>query len=199
MKIKFLILLAAFCAVSLLSQAQSESGLIVGGGIGSLKTDINPSFGGGTTIVNKIDYKANFSVGYRFRLRPLGISPLFLDLDAGLGLKLWHSDYGKSHLTPSLYEASSQYFFVAASGMVGYPLYKGLRVAAGIEPTYYFRQNGEYSKNSFDIPLAGKIAYNFNVFEIGVSYKHGLMNVVKTSHLDSGKFRDWQLSVWIPF
>jgi hypothetical protein len=198
MKIKFLILLAAFCAAPLLSQAQTESGLIVGGGIGSLKVDINPSFLG-TGIVNEIDYKANFSVGYRFRLRPLAASPLFLDLDAALGMKLWHSDYGKSHLEPSSYEGTSEYFSVAAGGMVGYPLYKGLRVAAGIEPTYYFRQDGENSKNSFDIPLAGKIAYNFNRFEIGVSYKHGLMNVVKTGHIDSGKFRDWQLSVWIPF
>ncbi|MDR0430753.1 MAG: hypothetical protein LBH58_09790 [Tannerellaceae bacterium] len=198
MKIKFLVLLAVFCMAPALSQAQTESGIVVGGGIGSLRADINPSFVG-TGIVNKIDYKAAFSAGYRFRLHPLAASPLFLDLDAALGLKLWHSDYGQSSLEPSQYEVSSQYYFVAASGMVGYPLYKGLRVAAGIEPTYYFRQNGEDSKNSFDIPLAGKIAYNFKIVEIGVSYKHGLMNVVKTGHIDSGKFRDWQLSVWIPF
>lgn len=85
-------------------------------------------------------------------------------------------------------------------GTVNYPVYKGLSVGLGVEPTYYFVS---YEKNDMkrplDVPFVGKIAYNFKFMELGISYKHGLMNVVETKDFASGRFRDWQVSVWIPF
>ncbi len=196
--IKFVILFLTVCGLSLPSQGQTKSGLIISTGSGSINVDINPSYLGNTTF-SEIDYKSNFSVGYRFRFHSLEISPLFLDLDANLGMKSWQSLYGQSRMEPPAYEASSQYFYFSTSGTANYPIYKGLSIGLGIEPTYYFSQSGESSKNAFDIPVVGKIAYNFKIVEVGFNYKYGLMNVIKTDHIDSGKFRDWQLSVWIPF
>ncbi len=198
MRKKLLILLTIFCALSLHVQGQIESGLIVGAGLGSLSSDISLSTQGEIKF-SEVDYKSNFSVGYRFRIRPDEAPILFVDLDANLGMKSWHSAYKKSNLEPAIYEASSQYFFLSAGGTANYPIYKAWSIGAGIEPTYYFKQDGESSKNKFDVPLVGKLAYKFNIFELGISYKYGLMNIIKTDYIKSGKLREWQLSVWIPF
>lgn len=197
MKIKFLLSITVFIALSIqiYAQRQTKSGIVISMGSGSLKTNVNSSFQGNS----EADYKSNFSIGYRFRIQPLTIYPLFLDLDANLGMKSWHSSYGISLIEPPKYEASSQYYFVSASGTLNYPVYKGLSIGAGFEPTYYFRQSGENSSVNFGIPVVGKIAYNFKFLELGLSYKYGLINTIKTDYMDSGKFQDWQLSVWIPF
>ncbi|WP_160150104.1 outer membrane beta-barrel protein [Parabacteroides sp. Marseille-P3160] len=198
MRKKLLVLLTVFCALSLHVQGQIESGLVVGVGLGSLNTDINPSTQEKIKF-SEVDYKSNFSIGYRFRIRPAEVLPLFVDLDANLGIKSWHSSYSNSLSEPPLYEASSQYYFLSAGGTANYPIYKAWSIGAGIEPTYYFKQDGESSNNEFDVPLVGKLAYHFKLFELGISYKYGLMNTIKTDYIKSGKFRDWQLSIWIPF
>ncbi|MDR1403897.1 MAG: hypothetical protein LBJ60_09415 [Tannerellaceae bacterium] len=198
MKKNFVLMLTAFCALSLSSHSQIKSGLVVGAGLGNIRANINTATLKNTNF-REINGRSNVSVGYRFRFLSLTDSPLFFDLDANAGLKFWHSAYRRSYREPAIYEASSKYYFVSLNGMAAYPLYKGLHIGAGVEPTYYFRQEGESSKNAFDIPLVGRIAYDFKLFEVGLSYKHGLMNVIKTDRISSGKFRDWRLSVWIPF
>lgn len=73
-------------------------------------------------------------------------------------------------------------------------------MGAGVEPVYYFAgYEKEDMKHPFDVPFVGKIAYNLKFMELGISYKHGLSNVIETKDFTSGKFRDWQVSVWIPF
>lgn len=195
---KHLILFITFCLLSLGAQSQTESGIIIGGGIGHIKTKLAPS------VLEKanphdIDYKFNMELGYRFRIPTTKIPSLFYDLDAGLGFKSWHSAYGQSSSEPAIYEASSRSFSVFASGTLNYSIYKGLSIGAGLQPTYYIRQDGENNKNNFDIPAIAKIAYRFKVLEIGISYKHGLTNAIKTDYLKSGKLREYSLSVWIPF
>lgn len=195
---KQLMLLITFCLLSLGAQSQTESGIVVSGGIGSIQTKLNSSVQEKATPYD-IEYKYNVSLGYRFRLHSAKTPSLFYDLDAGLGMKSWHSTYGKTSGVPPTYEATSNMFSVFGSGTVNYSIYKGLSIGAGLQPTYYFYQNGENNKNKFDIPVVAKIAYRFKVLEIGISYKHGLMNTLKTDYLKSGKLREYNLSLWIPF
>lgn len=186
--------------ISFCSYAQSDvkSGLLLSGGIGSIKSELS------STVPNSIlhtdvSYKMGFSIGYRFRLQPHVSSRITYDLDANVGLRNWKSSYRRNFNEPEIYSASSQYYYLSATATVNYSIYKGFKVGAGIEPTYYFKQNGESSSKSFDIPLVARIGYDFGGFEVGVKYMHGLFNVVDTKYLESGKFRDWQLSVFIPF
>jgi hypothetical protein len=184
---------------------QNKSGLIIGGGGGNMTTQLQPSV---LTSPNEISYKFNFSIGYLFRIQSAG-NKLYFDVNPNIGMHSWYSIYGeKGGYYPnneqnskelSRYEVSTQFYHVSASGTVNYNVYKGLSIGVGVEPTYVFFLEGENARKSFDIPPVGKISYNFNVFELGISYKYGLMNVIKTDRIASGKFRDLQLSVFIPF
>lgn len=98
---------------------------------------------------------------------------------------------------PARTEANQLLYSLSIRGTFNYILYKGLSIGAGVEPTWYF----DSGINNFDTPLVGKAAYNLGKFEVGLSYKHGLMNALKgtNENIKSGKFRDVQLSVFIPF
>ena len=66
-------------------------------------------------------------------------------------------------------------------------------------PVYYFdRNNNEFLKSKFDVPVAAKLSYNLKFVELEISGKYGLINVIKSDLLKSGKIRDLQLSVFIP-
>lgn len=195
---KYLMLLITFCLFSLGAQSQTESGIVVSGGIGSIKTKLNPSAQGKFSPYD-VNYRYNLSLGYRFRLHACEGSPFFYDLEAGLGMTQWNSSYGQVKGQPDLVEMGSKRLSSFISGTANYSIYKGLSVGAGIQPTYSFYQNGENNKNRFDIPVVAKIAYRFKAFEVGLSYKYGLMNSLNTDYLKSGKFREYALSVWIPF
>ena len=188
--------------------AQTQTGLLVGGGSG------NFSFGEIKPRENKslrdVDYKLNGFVGYRFRLHPFTSCKAFVDLDASVGVKSWDYLYrpilkqqpSDNPNIGGLYTASSSAYacFASLGGTINCPVYKGLSVGAGVEPVYYFAgYEKEDMKHPFDVPFVGKIAYNLKFMELGISYKHGLSNVIETKDFTSGKFRDWQVSVWIPF
>ena len=91
MKHHILFLIAICCAFSLQTQSQNKSGLILQGGSGMIKSVIEPTFLE-TIIIYDINYKSNFSIGYRFHIKQPG-TPIFFNLDANLGMKLWHSKY----------------------------------------------------------------------------------------------------------
>ena len=194
---KHLILLITFCLLSLGAQSQTESGIVVSGGLGSLKTKLKPSLQEEASPYD-VDYRYNISLGYRFRLHADKTTPFFYDLEAGLGMKSWDSSFGQVPGEPATLEASAKMYSTFISGTINYTICKGLSIGAGIQPIYYFSQNGGNNKK-FDIPIVAKIAYRFKAFEIGLNYKYGLMNTVETKYLKSGKFREYNLSLWIPF
>lgn len=177
---------------------QTKSGIILVGGRGKISAKVNPTILE-KIISNEIDYKSNYALGYRFRFHHSYIPQLFFDADANLGMRIWHSSYIRSYNEPPIYGASSQWIHISGGTSANYLIGKKFSVGLGLEPTYFISQNGEKSKNKFDVPIFAKIAYNFSHFELGLSYKHGLLNTIKTDYLDSGRFRDVQLSVWIPF
>lgn len=192
---KHVMLFIALCLLSLSAQGQTESGIIAEGGIGNIKTKLNPSATAGSYDT---DYRYNLSLGYKFRLHADQASPFFFDLEAGLGMKYYDYTFGKMPGEPALVQGSAKRFSAFTTGTANYTLYKGLNIGAGIQPTWYFSQNGGNSRK-FDISAIGRIAYRFKAFEVGLNYKHGLMNSLKTNHLKSGKFREYNLSVWVPF
>ena len=85
-KVTFIFLLLLFLSAPV--GAQTQTGLLVGGGSGSF------SYGGikaryENMTLRDVDYKLNGWVGYRFRLHPFASCKAFVDLDASVGVKSW--------------------------------------------------------------------------------------------------------------
>ena len=183
-KIKTTLLFLFLLFLSLPVGAQTQTGLLVGGGSGSF------SYGGikaryENMTLRDVDYKLNGFVGYRFRLHPFTSCKAFVDLDASVGVKSWDYLYrpilkqqpSDNPQVGGIYFLSSSAYacFASLGGTINYPVYKGLSVGAGVESVYYFAgYEKEDMKHPFDVPFVGKIAYNLKVMELGISYKHGL-------------------------
>lgn len=203
----FITLIIIACASFSIS-AQLKTGILLGGGTwGGIDAKASP-----TTIENFKEYDVNFTssfmLGYRFRLHHYDM-PAFLDLDAMVGLKNWKSQYGSRYSygdnsgndNQVIYGsgANSNYVYTAIGATANYYVYNKLSVGAGIEPTIWVAKMGEDNSKTFDMPLVAKIGYDFKFLELGLTYKHSFINSVKTPYLDSGRFNDLQLSVWVPF
>jgi hypothetical protein len=204
MKNVLLLLLIVGGAFVTNAQTIVESGLLLNGGTGSL-SPAGATLPGVPARWTTLDYKYNLSAGYRFRLQPSPSSRWFLDLDANAGLKQWDWKdelFATSSGNPYDYpvkETSFRYLFISAGGTVNHPVVGGLSIGAGLEAVYYRNLKGEGARSRFDLPLAGKIVYDFGPVEVGLQYKYGLLNAVRTDYIGSSKVRDWQVSVFIPF
>lgn len=223
----FLFLSLIVCgALTAQAQVKLETGLLLNGGTGSMKTTLNLPPTDRSLMYSDFKNKAAFSIGYRFRLLPQK-SRFFYDIDLNIGGRLWGYDYyaplieapnNGGYYYSNTHSPSTKAVYASLGATAGYRIYKGLSVGAGIEPTYYFYQShsmsgesndgtgdsfyyvgGNDKKRAFDIPLVGRISYNLRFMEVSLAYKHGLMNVVKNSQIKSGKFSDWQLSLFFPF
>ncbi|MDR3140874.1 MAG: hypothetical protein LBU37_04000 [Tannerellaceae bacterium] len=192
-----LVAITVFCVLTSNAQTIAKHGLILGGGMGDIKSELKSL---PDVKYSDLSYKSGYAIGYRLRLTP-GIHPFFIDADANIGMKTWKSTDAilidpASYAVSSQYNyvlvsASSLYYYASVGGTFNYSIYRGLSAGIGVEPTYYFSQG-------FDAPLIGKVAYDFGKFELGVSYKHGLADVI-TDRIKAGKFRDIQFSLFIPF
>ena len=192
----FLFLTCSACLVT--AQKQVKSGLLINGGSGTINPEFKLPLEDGIKFT-EADYKMNLSLGYRFRfLNSFSVPSVFIDWDSYIGMKSWNSKYRRSFLEPPAKEISTQYYFISTGASLNYRLYKGLSLGVGLEPSFVFFQEGEDNTRKFDAPLLGKLAYDFGFMEIGVNYKHGLTNMIKSDLINSGKFRDWQISIFIP-
>ena len=90
MKKKKILLLTMLFALTFTTQAQVESGLLIGGGLGSISSKYNAG-ALQTSRNNDVNYKANVSLGYRFRVPFSDTTPLFADLDAEHPASIPHS------------------------------------------------------------------------------------------------------------
>lgn len=206
MKPHLFFLLFVCSALSLQGKSQNKSGLILQGGAGNIQSVIEPS-ALATSIFYDINYQSYLSVGYRFHIKQSG-SPLFFNFDGSLGMKSWQArfDFLNPENDPSnpydnvlSHQSSSQYYFASLTGTVNYSIYKGLSSGVGLEPTYLVWRNVGSGQNHFDVPIVARLAYDFGFLELGLNFKYGLMNLIKTDRIQSGKFRDWQFSLFIPF
>ncbi|MDD2298278.1 MAG: hypothetical protein PHQ67_00950 [Fermentimonas sp.] len=206
---KLLITITTCCLITLSVSAQTKSGILFGGSPwGKVNTKFSAEMQAELTRY-EISYKSNMMLGYRFRIPHYDI-PAFMDIDAMIGLNNWNSAYKEKSYTPEPgngpqydilynYSAQSNYFYGAVAVTANYTLFNNFSAGLGIAPTYWFSTAGEESSKKIDIPLAAKIGYDLKYFELGLTYKHGLMNSIKTYYIQSGNFRDVQLSIWIPF
>lgn len=206
---KLLLTFITCCLVAVSVSAQTKSGILLGGGLwGGVNTKFSAEMQAELTRYD-ITYKSNMMLGYRFRIPHYDI-PAFMDIDAMIGLNNWNSEYKEKSMTPEPgdtpqydlpynYSAQNNYLYGAVAVTANYTLFNNFSAGLGIAPTYWISTSGEESSNKFDIPLVAKIGYNLRYFELGLTYKHGLMNSIKTDYIQSGNFRDVQVSIWIPF
>lgn len=202
--------IAITCVTFSISAQQLRTGILLGGGAwGGVNAKANAS-----TLENfkNIDtnFKSSFMLGYRFRLHHNSM-PGFLDLDAVVGLKNWESSYrnGDQGYIPDnkpgdesqmgSFSAKSNYVYTGISATANYYVYKKLSLGMGVEPSVWISKMGEDNYKTFDMPLVAKIGYDFKFIELGLTYKHSFINSVKTYYLDSAKFNDLQVSIWVPF
>ncbi|MDL2247229.1 hypothetical protein LJC05_00670 [Bacteroides sp. OttesenSCG-928-J23] len=202
MKKFFLFSVLIFLSFSLSAQTGLETGIVIGGGKGNISTDLHPGFSEFTQL--DMTNKVHFVLGYRFRLKPV-TSSFFFDLDLNAGIKLWgYEPYAKS-VDSSGGRAHSPgpdctYIYGSFAATANYLVYNGLSVGVGVEPRYYFYQSGsEMNTPAIDVPVLTKLSYNFRFIELGFTYKLGIFNTLKNSYINSLRFNDWQLSVFIPF
>ncbi|MDR0962726.1 MAG: hypothetical protein LBM62_09265 [Mediterranea sp.] len=94
-------------------------------------------------------------------------------------------------------ESTGVYPNVSVSGTINYTLWKKLSIGAGMEPSIDI-YHGDSNSRMFNLPIVGRIGYDFGVLGVNLSYKHGLMNGIKNDVSASGKFCDWTLSLYIP-
>ena len=52
--------------------------------------------------------------------------------------------------------------------------------------------------NKFDIPLVVKVGYDFNWFQVDLSYKNGFNRIYRNYVVGSTETRDLQLSIFVP-
>ena len=121
---KHVMLFITLCLLSLSAQGQTESGIIAEGGIGNIKTKLNPSAAGAGGSYD-VGYRYNLSLGYKLRLHAAKASPFFYDLEAGLGVKFYDYTFGKAPGEPATVDASAKRFSAFATGTANYTLCKG--------------------------------------------------------------------------
>jgi hypothetical protein len=194
-----------------------KQGIVVSGGIDRLNFAYRPQ---ATMVINKSPYRAyseakgkfDLSAGYLLRLQSNEPQHVFFDFSANVGMRKWELSYLGAIDTSKPYslviQTVNNYNYYAYVGViVNFHIYKGLNIGAGIEPSFIFAQDrtGEASlkekktSNKLDLPIVGRIAYDFGIFELGLKYKYGTLYAVETTYIRAGHFQDWELSIFVPF
>ena len=195
MRKKIFICVLIISAMSLSAQL-SQHGLVLSGGKGSVNAKIDKS----GTNWDEINYKSGLSIGYRLRIKKPAPQSFHYDMDINAGAKFWKSNrYRDDYAYDRTYMSSTRMFLTSVGITANYSLFNKFSVGLGVEPAYYFRPNMNEIKNKFDIPLVAKIAYDLKVVEVGIAGKYGTVNLFETEYMKSGKIREIQLSLFIPF
>ena len=185
----------------------SQHGFVLNGGFGS----VNAEKGKSGERWDEYNYQFGIAAGYRIRLKKPELKSFHYDIDVTAGAKYLKAiSYGLSGYDgfSSSRTGSTPDYFASIGGTVNYSFIKNIGVGVGIEPTYFFKKDlpGTYlegeskeRKTNFDIPIIAKIYYDLKWVEIGISGKYGISSVLEKTHLKSGKYREIQMSVFIPF
>ena len=191
-KIVFLIgLLDCICTFI---SAQNTSGLLIGGGAGTLNTrfedNIPPSCVG---VAYNGTYNFDLHVGYRYRLTQG--NRLFWDLDALTGLESiqearfeGYSGYNTIHQEGD----RVLHYYVALAPSANLRIVKGLYAGLGVAPTLYC------DDIDFDLPLTVKAGYDWDAIGLEASFNVGLLRDGQESLLKSNRKKEFQLTLYIP-
>ena len=203
MKKVFLFASMLFISIMYVSAQVTQHGLILNGGLGRVEAKIDKL----GERWDDIEYKVGLSLGYRLRINLPEPKSFHYDLDVNAGVKgarvaNWYGrgEYGYGYGFDYGYDGSSggaAFHYTSIGFTANYSLIKNLSAGLGLEPTYFFK--ADEIKNRFDLPVVAKIAYNLKVVEVSISGKYSPVNVFEMDYLKSGKIREVQLSVFIPF
>ena len=109
-------------------------------------------------------------------------------------------DYGKQQPGGAIYDKTKLFNGLSLNAVVGYKLWKGLKAGIGVEPTIYFNTTSEnnMTDDKFDIPLVVKVGYDFNWFQVDLSYKNGFKRLYWNPVVGNTDTRDLQVSIFVP-
>ncbi len=202
MKTRILSYLITFLLIVVSAYSQNQSGLLIGGGIGFEHTTPNLK---NTDYLKGMrfsdSYKYNVELGYRFRFAQFACERLFIDVDPLLRLQTFKSksfspgtgsDYNSG---PVIAEANNANFQLALSPSVNFRLIDGFYVGAGFEPTWNIVTDGKH----FDIPVFGRLGYDFGRVGLAVTYRQGFLNVINDRTFDKGRTSSLNFSLFVPF
>ena len=200
MKKCILLIVLIMTILPVFSQQLESTGIIVGAGKGYVSSDLGKKIDGFPfdSKLSSLKRKGLVELGYRFRFAPRK-KKFFYDIDI-LG-SYSKTDYTCAVLTGdpmTTYVGTSGYenqLSVGIGGTFSYKIVKGLNVGLGLQPTLYI---WDMSKKVFDIPVVGKIGYDFKFMELAFSYKQGLMNNYKISYFNNCRLSNWQFSIYVP-
>ena len=196
-EVKKVLLTCMLCIGIMSLNAQlSQHGLILNGGLGKVDSKIDKL----GERWDDIDYKVGLSLGYRLRFNKPEPKSFHYDFDVNAGVKgarvcNWLTN--EVGHTVGGWSGGAGFHYTSIGFTANYSLIKNLSAGLGVEPVYFFKANE--IRNSFDVPVVAKIAYNLKVVEVGIYGKYGLVNVFEMDYLKSGKMREIQLSLFIPF
>ncbi len=187
-------------------QAQMQTGLLMGGGIGGIY--------GEKYVVSKnkseIRYtQPDFTLGYRFRIRP-NARKYFYDIDVFLGLKrMKHLDIRtvqgpKGIMTGSHILFRHRYYSVGLTPAWNYNFFNKWYAGTGLSPTFSMAKGRENDNRLtdyiFDMPATIKVGYDFKYVDVALVCYWGLFNVSAFSdQITSATLRSLQVQVFIPF
>ena len=145
-------------------------------------------------------YKYNVELGYRFRFAQFACERLFIDVDPLMRLQTFKSqsftpgagsDYNSG---PYVVESNKVNFQLAVSPSVNFRLIKGFYVGAGVEPTWNIVTDGKH----FDIPVFGRLGYDFGRIGLAATYGQGSLNVIDDKNFDKGRTSSRDFSLFVP-
>lgn len=198
MKILFVLLLAL---LSIPVYGQMKSGLIIGVSDSWLNNgDAHTSSYGGQYGEKGGDWRhrLSFNIGYQFSF---DLKRNFV-LNTSLQYQLRGVHTAFNRTMEDVVDETENWNSLCLHGSLDYYIYKGIYVGAGLEPTYYFNTrlpDNLGSKQVFDIPVLGRVGYDFKFLKIVLAYKHGFAKVYRSSMYPKVTTRDLQLSVFVPF
>lgn len=187
-----------FISMSVCSYAQTQSGILFGGGLGFENRTMNKGnseYLKGTRFKDTYDYSG--FLGYRFRFENAANKSLFFDIDPLMKLQVFKSiDYPQSASIFKEIDSHNINYALAISSSINYLISGGLYIGVGIEPTWNIVTDGKH----FDAPVLGRIGYNCHgKVDFALTYKQGFTNVINTDRYTKGRISDLSLSVFIPF
>jgi hypothetical protein len=205
----YLFVFTCLLLLPLVSNAQLKSGIVVGGGDSWMhKSKINSPLLSGERDLNW-DHRFSFNAGYQFQYefknhflidaallyqaRRVNIAYQEQGMDPNI-------DYGKQQPGGAIYDKTKLFNGLSLNAVVGYKLWKGLKAGIGVEPTIYFNTTSEnnMTDDKFDIPLVVKVGYDFNWFQVDLSYKNGFKRLYWNPVVGNTDTRDLQVSIFVP-
>ncbi|WP_293741064.1 outer membrane beta-barrel protein [uncultured Parabacteroides sp.] len=206
---KTFILLACLLLFPMLSQSQLKSGIVVGVGDSWMhKSKINSLLLSGEKDL-KWDHRFSCNVGYQFQYEfknhfLIDAALLYQARRVNIAFQEQGSDpnidYGEQQPGGAVYDKTKLFNGLSLNVAAGYKLWKGLKAGIGVEPTVYFstKAKANLEDNKFDIPLVVKVGYDFNWFQVDLSYKNGFKRIYRNYVVGNTETRDLQLSVFVP-